>query len=386
MRRRDSSTVVGRGGEAVTQAKMQIRKQTQPFTLAIAVISGLALSAALLLHVPPAHSGNPQSRMQTQDSPASQRAVAALSPYIDAHAHLDETNVDGSMQSAIDSVPVENLARIVFMPSPFTLADASRFDVERLAPAAKKVSAKIAVLGGGGTLNPMIIEAARTGDAGPAVQKRFKERAEAILAAGAVGFGEMAAEHFPSSTPYETVAPDHPLFLLLADIAAQHDVPISIHMEAVPQDMDLPAPLKSPPNPPRLHANIAGFERLLAHNRRAKVVWAHLGWDTTGYRTPELMRRLLDAHPNLFMEMKLDPLDVEKNSPLTNGASGHIKPEWLKLFTDFQDRFVIGSDQHYPQGSGPQRWQAVVLFFNELPAGVRQKIGTENATRIYHLK
>ena len=178
------------------------------------------------------------------------------------------------------------------------------------------------------------------------MEKKFKERAEAILAAGAVGFGEMAAEHFPSSTPYEFAPPDHPLFLLLADIAAQHDVPICIHMEAVPQDMDLPAPLKSPPNPPRLHANIAAFERLLAHNPRAKIVWAHLGWDTTGYRTPELTRRLLEAHPNLFMEIKLDPLDTElKNSPLSNGASGTIKPEWLKLFTDFQDRFVIGSDR-----------------------------------------
>ena len=367
---------------------MQIQKQTQPVSFArLVVILGLALSAAMLLRVLPAQSGNRQDKPALkQSSPASQRAVAALSPYTDVHAHLDETNVEGSMQSAIDSMPVENLARIIFMPSPFTLADASRFDVERFVPAAKKVSSKIAVLGGGGTLNPMIIEAARTEDTGAEVQKKFKERAEAILAAGAVGFGEMAAEHFPSSTPYETALPDHPLFLLLADIAAQHDVPISIHMEAVPQDMDLPGPLKSPPNPPRLHANIAAFERLLSHNRRAKIVWAHLGWDTTGYRTPELMRRLLEAHPNLFMEMKLDPVDTGKNSPFTNGASGHIKPEWLKLFTDFQDRFVIGSDQHYPQSSGPQRWQAVVLLFNELPADVRQKIGTENATRIYHLK
>jgi hypothetical protein len=28
----------------------------------------------------------------------------------------------------------------------------------------------------------------------------------------------------------------------------------------------------------------------------------------------------------------------------------------------------------------------VVSLFNELPAAVRQKIGTENAIRIYHLK
>ena len=61
-----------------------------------------------------------------------------MSPYIDVHTHLDESDVGGSMQSAIDSMPAENLAKIVFMPSPFTLADANRFDVERLLPAAKK--------------------------------------------------------------------------------------------------------------------------------------------------------------------------------------------------------------------------------------------------------
>lgn len=327
-----------------------------------------------------------QTNSAQRSSAARETVAAAISPYIDVHTHLDESHVDGSMQAAISAMPQENLAKIIFMPSPFTLADANRFDVERLLPGAKKYPGKIYLLGGGGTLNPMIIEAARAGNAGSDVRKKFRERAEAILAAGAVGFGEMAAEHFPSSTPYETAPPDHPLFLLLADIAAQHDVPISIHMEAVPQDMNLPAPLKSPPNPPRLHANIAAFERLLSHNPRSKIVWAHLGWDTTGYRTPEMTRRLLEAHPNLFMEIKLDPLDVEKNSPLTDSASGKLKPEWLKLFTDFQDRFVIGSDQHYPMGSGPQRWQAVVELFNELPAGVRQKIGTENATRIYHLK
>jgi predicted TIM-barrel fold metal-dependent hydrolase len=375
-------------GSVEMQIRKQDRKESQPISLRIVIgVLGLALPAAMLLRVLPPQIVHAQSKPSApQSSSAPHKAVAALSPYIDVHTHLDETDVAGSMQSAIDSMPAEDLSRIVFMPSPFTLADANRFDVERLAPAAKNFSGKIAVLGGGGTLNPMIIEAARTGDASSEVRKKFRERAEAILAAGAVGFGEMAAEHFPSSTPYETATPDHPLFLLLADIAAQHGVPISIHMEAVPQDMDLPSPLKSPPNPPRLHANIAAFDRLLRHNPRAKIVWAHLGWDTTGYRTPELMRRLLEAHPNLFMEIKLDPLDPGKNSPLTNGASGRIKPEWLKLFTDFQDRFVIGSDQHYPQGSGPQRWQSVVLLFNQLPAAVRQKIGTENAVRIYHLR
>ena len=350
-------------------------------------IAGVLLVAAMLARVVPMEIGYAHpTTAQAGDSSAAHKSVAALSPYIDVHTHLDETDVEGSMQAAIGDMPHENLAKIAFMPSPFTRADANRFDVERLLPGARKYPGKIYLLGGGGTLNPMIIEAARSGNSGSEVQKKFTERAEAILGAGAVGFGEMAAEHFPSSTPYESAPPDHPLFLRLADIAAQHGVPICIHMEAVPQDMDLPAPLKSPPNPTRLHANIAAFERLLAHNPGAKIVWAHLGWDTTGYRTPGLTRHLLEAHPNLFMEIKLDPVDTGKTSPLTNGASGTIKPEWLKLFTDFQDRFVIGSDQHYPQSSGPQRWQAAVRLFNQLPAAVRQKIGTENVVRIYNLK
>ena len=230
----------------------------------------------------------------------------------------------------------------------------------------------------------MIQQAASSGDAGPGVQRKFKERAEELLRFGAVGFGELAAEHFQGATPYQSVPPDHPLFLLLADIAAAHDAPIVLHMEAAPRDIPLPAPLKSPPNPPHLRANIDAFERLLAHNPQAKIIWAHAGWDNTGYRTPELCRRLLAAHPNLYMDVKIDPVKPGLNSPLADGASGAIRPEWLKLFRDFPERFVVGTDQHYPEPlPGPQRWQAIVLLLNQLPEGVRQKIARENAERLY---
>jgi len=44
----------------------------------------------------------------------------------------------------------------------------------------------------------------------------------------------------------------------------------------------------------------------------------------------------------------------------------------------------MGSDQHYPESSAPeQRWQELVLLFNQLPRDVRRKIGTENVARIY---
>jgi predicted TIM-barrel fold metal-dependent hydrolase len=142
--------------------------------------------------------------------------------------------------------------------------------------------------------------------------------------------------------------------------------------------------MKSPPYPPQVQANIAAFDRLLAHNPRARILWAHAGWDNTGYRTPDLCRRLLQAHPNLYMEVKIDPKMPGENSPLANGASGAIKPEWLKLFQDFPDRFVVGTDQHYPEPPpGPQRWEAVVLLLNQLPADLRRKIGMENAAQLY---
>jgi predicted TIM-barrel fold metal-dependent hydrolase len=341
---------------------------------------GATLSLALFAHFLLA--GQPSQRAVAPDKP-----VAALVPYIDLHTHLDPPDVDSAIQSAIQGMPEENLAKAVFMPSPFVNESPGRFDAELLAPIARKYPGKIAFLAGGGTLNPMIQQAVLSGDAGPEVQRKFKERAEEILRLGAKGFGEMTAEHFPSSTPYEYAPADHPLFLLLADVAAEHDVPISLHMEAVPRDMPLPSELKSPPNPPRLRANIATFERLLAHNPRAKIVWAHLGWDNTGQRTAELCRRLLQAHPNLYMELKIDPISVGKNSPLANGATGAIKPEWLKLIQDFSDRFVMGTDQHYPMPkAGPQRWQADVLLLNQIPGEARRKIAAENAVRIYHLK
>jgi predicted TIM-barrel fold metal-dependent hydrolase len=316
--------------------------------------------------------------------------VAALSPFIEVHTHLEPNDAVGSIQAALQAMEAENAVKMIFLPSPFTPDDPTRFDDELLIATEKNHRDKFAFLGGGGTLNVMLQEAVHSKNAIPEIQKKFRERAEQIVRQGASGFGEMTAEHF-ATTPtsyYEYAPADHPLLLLLADISAEHGgLPIDLHMEAVPNTMPLPGGLKSPPNPSHVHANIAEFERLLSHNPRAKIIWAHEGWDTTGYRTVELSRRLLQAHPNLYMEIKVDPVEIGKNSPLTNGGSGAIKPEWLRLFQDFPDRFVIGTDQHYPEPSkGPQRWQSVVLLFNQLPADLRQKIGIDNPTRLYHLK
>ncbi|HLW52138.1 MAG TPA: amidohydrolase family protein [Candidatus Angelobacter sp.] len=313
---------------------------------------------------------------------ADEKAITAASPIIDVHTHLEPADSEGSIHAVLGSLTAEHAVKIIFMPPPFTVGDPARYDFALFQPHTRGHEDRLAMLAGGGILNPMIHESVRSRDAGPEVRRKFKGQAEELLRAGAAGFGELAAEHFPGATPYESAPPDHPLFLLLADIAAAHHVPIDLHMEAVARNMPWPAELKPPPNATEIRENIAAFERLLNHNRRARIIWAHAGWDNTGDRTPELCRRLLAVHRNLYMELKIDPVKPGKNSPLA--ADGTIKPEWLRLFQDFPDRFVVGSDQHYPQPpTGPERWQSVVLLINQLSSGTQKKIAFENAERLY---
>jgi hypothetical protein len=261
------------------------------FAAALALAASLVLFSKLLVST--------QATGEKQAASAVTEPVRAASPFVDVHVHLEPAEPEHSVQAALRAMTAENAAKIVFMPPPFTADDPSRYDAEIILAAVKGHADKLAVLGGGGTLNAMIQQSARSGDAGPEVRRKFKERAEELLRLGAVGFGEHTAEHFQGATPYQSAPPDHPLFLLLADVAAEHGVPMVSHMEAVPQTMPLPTPLKSPPHPAQLRANIEAFGRLLAHNPRARIVWAHAGWDNTGYRTPEFCYRLLRKHPNL---------------------------------------------------------------------------------------
>lgn len=325
--------------------------------------------------------------------------------WIDVHVHLIGgrgpvgQDYQGAVEAALTVMEQEGIRKMIVMPPPQVQGNPPPFDSDSFATALKRHPSRFAFLGGGGSLNPMLQDAAQEAQISDGLRRRFEQKAIEILQQGAMGFGEITAHHLShtSGHPYESVAADHPLLLLLADIAARHDVVVDFHFDVAAEETKLPDVFASPPNPAVLHPNLAAFERLLAHNRTAKIVWAHAGSDMLGHWTVDLSRRLLAKHPNLYMSLRMAPGRAPQNHPLT--PARQIKPEWLRLLQDFPDRFVMGGDQFIPspsaRGSGPglvfaQRAggtrERSRMFLAALPPELALKISHENAIQLYKLK
>lgn len=320
------------------------------------------------------------------------------SPIIDVHCHIHRAprfrtsnSFEAAARAALQSMDKHGIATMIVMPPPFPENHRTLYDYRVFLPIVKQHPERFAFLGGGGALNPLIEKAVRLGRTDDGIKRMFKQRAEAIVRAGAVGFGEFAVEHFSLGDKHnhQSAPADHPLFLLLADIAAEKGVPIDIHLEVVCKSMKLPGHLRSPPNPTQLEPNLDALERLLTHNRQAKIIWSHVGWDNTGHRTPELTSRLLRQHPNLYMSFKISPRDsLPASRPVERGKG--MKREWIDLMRAFPDRFMIGCDQFFLPPNmrrqvGPRSLEPTMRFASLLPRDVAGKIGLQNARTLFGL-
>ncbi len=319
--------------------------------------------------------------------------------YVDTHNHLVSRRTMGrydfekSVRIALTSMDEAGVKLNLLMPMPQAENQKIKLYFEDLLQVVETYPNRFAALGGGGTLNLMIQQAVKEGRVTEAMEKKFHDRALELVRKGAVGFGEMTAEHFSMDDdhPYETAPPDHPLFLMLADLAAQYGLPIDLHMEAITEAMPMPPRFQSPPNPSVLTPNIHALERLLAHNRKAKIIWVHLGWDNTKKRTIALTRRLLRENPNLYMSLRIASgmqkrKVVSPTFPLDE--KGSLKPEWLALFQEFSKQFLLGSDEIIKQtGNHPSAGsiRSTVSLLEQLPLDLRSQIGYENAYALYKL-
>lgn len=338
--------------------------------------------------------------LQNQSSPIS---------WIDVHGHLlpEKKDFKTSVEAALAAMNEANIRKMIFMPPPQCESN-QHYDCDSILNAIRNYPSRIAFMGGGGTLNVTIHKYANQKTISESVKQRFEQDAASLIKKGAAGFGEIAIHHISHTQgqPYENVAADHPLMLLLADMAAKYDVPIDVHFDVVTQDMELPAKFSSPPNPNKFVRNIDAFERLLAYNPKARICWAHAGTDLLGQWTIDLSRRLLQKYPNLYMSLRIGPPEHPNG---VFAGNNRISQDWVELLSDFPDRFVIGADQFIggtntgpgqnpqeknkrpsPTDSFSKKAPVARMMTNQLlsllPPDLAKKIAYENAMTIYKLK
>ena len=337
------------------------------------------------------------------------QAVAAGAPLIDAQAYTlpSETqpmltksvqlfkNAEEHMLARMDAL---GIAMTVVMPNPQPANETNPHDAEILAREYAGIKTRVAVLGGGGSLNRTIQKAVVEGGFDEEDRRFFMRRAKELLDAGAKGFGEIALDKFATGvdgTQYQHASPNHPLVKLLAEIAAENDVALVVHMEPIGQAMPRKDKMSESLYPDTLQPNLPAFMELLAQNRRTRFLWAHLGADVTPVRRPPLVRKMLKMNPNLYMALSPTQRNVGKPHGLMDEA-GHIATEWLAVLQDFPDRFLLGSGQFYlpekmpihvdyrPKAAGAIV-EAGVAFLTQLPPELARRIGFENAVQFYKL-
>ena len=326
-------------------------------------------------------------------------AAAQTPTFIDTQAQFDpaDTFYASSLRVMLKEMDRVGIRKMLIVPPPFPpwFPPSRLYDAKRLKEVIGKQTDRFAFMGGGGSLNVTILKTPPE-KVTPEIKAEFRKDAESILALGAVGFGELTAEHLSLPVMKEgglshfhnAAAPDHPLLLLLADIAAENDVPIDFHFDIFPSTIPTPARLKDG-NPAELRENQQAFERLLKHNPKARFTWAHLGSDPGLQRTPQLMRELLDRHPNLYAAFRIAVHGPMPVVPID--SAGVLKAEWRELIERYPDRFTVHTDMFYvsslPLLRGPKdAHEKTVNFLSQLPPELARKLAYENAQKFYKLK
>jgi hypothetical protein len=120
------------------------------------------------------------------------------------------------------------------------------------------------------------------------------------------------------------------------------------------------------------HTDAPGIEALLSQRPDINVLWAHAGMDAG----PATVGRILEAHPNLWVDLALRA-DVAPN--------GRLDPAWAGLFERYPDRFLIGTDTWVVSQWTrlPELMARVRGWLRQLPPDVAQQIAFANAEHLF---
>lgn len=115
------------------------------------------------------------------------------------------------------------------------------------------------------------------------------------------------------------------------------------------------------------HSDADAVERLLAQSPTVKVIWAHSGFDSA-----EEVAAMLGKHDRLWA-------DLAFRSEV--GSGGSLGEDWVKLFTEYPDRMMLGTDTYTPERMYyiPDNAAASRTWLATLPAPLAENIAWKNA-------
>ncbi len=119
------------------------------------------------------------------------------------------------------------------------------------------------------------------------------------------------------------------------------------------------------------HSDADAIERLFRQDPGARILWAH-----SGFAAPDAVRDMMRKHRNLWCDLAFRS---------DQGAAGKVPAEWRAVFTEFPDRFMVGTDTFTPE-----RWHYIVEHANwsrawlaDLPPALAERIAWRNGEALF---
>ena len=192
--------------------------------------------------------------------------------------------------------------------------------------------------------------------------------------------GEFEARHYPSNTNNRDVhmPVDSEAMQAVFQLSSETGLPFLMHHEA--EDELLPE-----------------LERMLAKYPKAKVIWCHAGRNRNPdtwkiFRTADAVRELLKKYPNLYFDLvQSKPGSKYQGTGYVEGIMYDVSPwtvslntEWKKVFEEFPERFVIGSDINTGRFDDYARVMETfrTIVFKGLKKDVAEKLSFKNAWKL----
>jgi len=294
---------------------------------------------------------------------------------IDTHGHL---NGDMNPERLVELMDRAGVQKMVLMARLYggDLAAGHGSDRQALDFARKYPGRFIPFVAG---QRPGLIDPSNWTSPGQNVEMFLRRTEEKLKTGEFFGLGEFILRHhsysnFGNQGGGEVEIPvDSELMHRIARLAARYHVPVLFHAEAEP-------PV------------VAQVRRLLDAHPDTRFIWAH----NCGRNSTDGIRTFLVRHPQLVCDLAAMaapgksgyghywPRRTPWIHPIENGQ-GQLDPGMAKLFEEFADRFMIGTDAaHTPalrfHGLRVARFRQLL---SQLTAKTARRIAHENAERIF---